>query len=237
MKTPEDYDGASIPELTELLTSDDPAERADAACALGDRVRAGESATLEASVADAIAALLTDEVPMVQFESAIALAEVQDRRATALLLISMRYRRFRLDAIRALGTLGDPAAKEPLRGLMGRWLMPWADRLQAAAALCALDDAAGAEHLEAMLGSRKRAERAAAIHFIGESRHPRALDLLRGILIDRSDPMRDVAARALGFLDDPEAWSALERARENADGELRGDIEEALARLARQGGH
>ena len=50
----------------------------------------------------------------------------------------MRIKRFRLDAIRALGTLGDPSAIPKLQHVMDRWWFPWADRLQAAAALCAL---------------------------------------------------------------------------------------------------
>lgn len=232
-KEPEYYDGASIPELTQLLSSGDPSERADAACALGDRLRCREVGRLEPAVVDAIALRLEDEVPMVQFEAAIALAEAHDRRATELLLISARYRPFRLDAIRALGTLGDPAAIPELRVLMNRWLMPWADRLQAAAALCALGDPAGADYLRTKLRSRKKAERAAAIHFIGESRHPDAIGLLTGILASPRDPMRDVAVRALGFVAEPGARGALESARHQADDELRQEIDESLARLQR----
>jgi len=126
------------------------------------------------------------------------LAEARDHRATPLLLLAMRHRTFRLDAVRALGTMGDPQAVAPLRELMGRWLMPWADKLQAAAALCALGDQSGARYLQERLGSRKAAERAAAIHFIGESQHPEALALLTRLLQTPQEPMRDVAARALG---------------------------------------
>lgn len=232
MPTAEELDGASLPELRSYLDHDSPVVRADAVCALGDRLRAREVRRLEPDVLNEMAALLTDEVPMVQFEAAVALAEAQDKRASEVLLQSIRYRHFRLDAIRALGALGDNSAVEPLRQLMGRWLLPWADKLQAAAALCALGDEHGATYLEEKLASRRLPERAAAMHFIGEARHPRALDLLSDRLADQNDPMRDVAARSLGFLGDDRARGALTRALENADEELTEDIHQSLAALS-----
>lgn len=228
---PADFDGVSIPSLVEYLEHDDARVRADAACALGDRLRTRGVAELELPVRHAIAALIKDREPFVRFEAAIALAESQDHRGTAVLLVAIRKRSLRLDAIRALGTMGDPAAVEPLRALMTRWLMPWADRLQAAAALCALRETTGSDYLESMLTSRRLPERGAAIHFLGESRHPKARPLLVTILADRSDAMRDVAARSLGLLGDPATREALESARHGADEELASDIDEALRRL------
>lgn len=226
-----DYDGASIPALLELLASREPGERADAACALGDRLRTREIERFEPAVQERLVALLGDEVPIVKLEAAIALAEAHDTRATELLIEASRRRVFRLDAVRALGTLGDARAVAPLLSMLRRWLLPWADRLQAAAALCALGEAQGADYLEARMRSRRDAERAAAIHFLGESRHPRARGLLEPLLADAAEPMRDVAARALGLLGDPAARPALERAREHADPTLREDIDQALSRL------
>lgn len=232
MTTGFDYDGAPMPELVDLLTSEDPRQRADAACAMGDRVRARELTTLGDEEREALARLLDDSVTSVRFEAAMALAEIHDHRATPVLLEALAKRRVRLDATRALGTLGDPAAKEPLHRIMYRWLMPWADRLQAAAALCALDDPRGAAYLVHKLGSRRPAERAAAIHFLGESHHPEARFLLLALLENVREPMRDVAARALGLLGDASAKPALEAALVTAEGELAEDIREAMERIS-----
>jgi HEAT repeat protein len=225
------YDGAPLPVLRELLGSDDPRQRADAACTLGDRLRTHEIAALERELHERLAALLADAVPMVRFEAAIALAEARDARATPILLGGLSSRVLRLDAIRALGTAGDRAAVAPLGKLMRRWLMPWADRLQAAAALCALGDPEGAAYLKVRLESRRAAESAAAIHFLAESRHPEARALLEAIVADRRHARRDVAVRALGLLRDPRSRGVLEAAREQADDELLGDIEGALKLL------
>ncbi len=225
-------DGASLPELRELLDHADPAQRSDAACALGDRLRTHEIDGLEVELQGKLAALLDDPVPMVRFEAAIALAEARDARATPVLLGAMGVRALRLDAVRALGAVGDPQAVVPLTKMMIGWLMPWADRLQAAAALCALGDAAGAEYLRQRLASRRVAEAAAAIHFIAESRHPLARSLLETILASQVSLLRDAAVRALGVLGDPASRPALEAARSGADTELAADIDAALAALA-----
>jgi len=230
---PLDLDGAPMPELAELLASKDPTERADAACAIGDRLRTRELAALDAPLRERLAALLSDAVPGVRLEAAITLAEAHDPRATEVLVVALGSRALRLDATRALGAGGDTRGVPPLRALMGRWLLPWADRLQAAAALCALGDPSGAAYLRSRLSSRRQHERAAAVHFLGEARHPDARPLLEAILADLTHPLRDVAARALGLLGDPGARPALEAARAHADDELRVDIDGALAALAR----
>ena len=228
-----EFDGASVPELMEHMRDAEPSRRADAACALGDRLRCREIRQLDGAVLDRLAELLGDDVPMVQFEAAMAMAEARDHRATELLLLAMRHRMFRLDAIRALGTMGDPRALEPLRATLRRRLIAWADRLQAAAALCALADETGARYLEARLTSRRRAERAAALHFIGESSHPDALAILGAHLRDPDESVREVAARSLGFLGGDAAAALLSTALDGAGEGLRQDIEEALARIKR----
>lgn len=229
-----DFDGASLPQLAEWFESDEANTRADAACALGDRLRTQELPGLETSLREKLAKLINDPVRIVQLEAAIALAEVGDRRATPVLLTAIQFRQYRLDAIRALGTLGDPATLDPLRHIMRKFFMPWADRLQAAAALCALNDAEGAQTLMERVNSRRRDERAAAVHFLGESRHPNALDRLTAIVEDRSNPLRDTAIRALGLLGDVRARVPLERALSDADhDELRHDIENSLRQLER----
>lgn len=226
-----DFDAASLSELEALLLGDDVQLRADAATALGDRLRTQELAELPHAMRELIASLLDDATPMVRFEAAMTLAEAHDRRATALLMSASTTRRFRLDAVRALGTMGDVRAVPHLTKMLDRFLMPWADKLQAAAALCALGDKRGRDYLIEKLESRRPAERAAAVHFIGESRHPDARRLLEPMVEDAKHPMRDVAARSLGLLGDPAARGTLEAARDNADEALRLDIDQALARL------
>lgn len=226
-----DFDGASIPELVDYIRGEIPELRGDAACALGDRLRTRELHRLDSDVQNMLADLLDDPYPLVRLEAAIALAEVQDSRATRLLLAATRVRQHRLDAIRALGTLGDPEAIPPLKRIMQRRWMAWADKLQAAAALCAIGDSDGADYLAARLSSRRLAERAAAAHFLGESRHPQARTLLEPILAQTDHELRDTVARALGLLGDRNAKSALLAARDAADPALRDDIDRSLAKL------
>ncbi|HSI06550.1 MAG: HEAT repeat domain-containing protein [Myxococcota bacterium] len=226
-----DFDGASLPELVALMHSEHAQARADAATAIGDRLRTRELDVMPPDIHELIVDLLGDPVPIVRFEAAMTLAEAHDQRGTDLLVEAAAHRTFRLDAVRALGAMGDQRAAPTLAAMMGKLLMPWADRLQAAAALCALRDTRGAEYLAKKLTSRRKAERAAAIHFIGESRHPRARELLTPMVDDAKEPMRDVAARALGILGDPAATPVLEAARAGADEALRADIDQALAQL------
>jgi len=229
---PEELEGASLPELTEYLASEDARLRSDAACALGDRIRSRELKEVSIELREKVASLLKDAEPSVRFEAAITLAELHDNRARDMLLEGLTSRHVRLDATRALGTLGDASAAPELRTMLHNWMMPWADKLQAAAALCALHDPEGQEYLVAKLQSRKKAERAAAIHFIGESRHPDALATLTRILADRDDWMREVAARTMGLLGDIRARPALLEAREGAYAELKADIDQALEQLS-----
>jgi HEAT repeat protein len=230
---PLELDGAPLPVLVELMSSPEAGERSDAACAVGDRLRSRELLELEGPVREHLAGLLRDPVGTVRFEAAMALAEAQDPRATEVLIAALSSRTLRLDATRALGASGDRRAVEPLTRIMKRWLMPWADRLQAGAALCLLGDPAGAAYLKSRLASSRHAERAAALHFLGEARHPEARGILESILADITHPLRDVAARALGLLGDPGAKRALEAARHHGDQELLADIDNALAALAR----
>lgn len=217
--------------LVELLQHSSPGVRGDAACALGDRLRTREITGFDADVRHALIKLLDDPVFIVGFEAAIALAEAHEHRATPLLLSALSYRSIRLDAIRALGTMGDESALGPLRILMDKWLLPWADKLQAAAALCALRDATGAQYLKDKLRSNKLAERAAALHFLGESQHPQAAELLSTVLQDKNDPMRDVAIRSIGLLRNAALVPMLEAVLQEATADLEVDIREVIGQL------
>jgi HEAT repeat protein len=226
-----DYETATLEEVEDLLDHDSPFVRGDAACVCGDRLRTKELTALPPSVRSRLVRMLDDKEVLPRVEAAITLAETHDPVATPVLLAAIRSSKFRLDATRALGASGDPRAIPELTNLMQRWLSAWADKLQAAAALCTLGDPGGAAYLEGKLESRRSAERAAALHFVGECRHPRALELLSRTLADPRDGHRDVAARALGILGDRRGRDFLAAARHNADPELAGDIDRALALL------
>ncbi len=226
-----DFDTASLDELLGCLTHEQFLVRADAACALGDRLRTRELVTLDEPLRMRLRRLLDDREVLPRVEAAITLAELQDPEATPILLAAARSRTFRLDAVRALGRGGDSRAIPFLLKLLNGFMKPWADRMQAAGSLCALGNADGRAYLQEKLRSRKSAERAAAIHFLAESRHPEALSLLSTILANALDPHRDVAARALGLLGNPAGKDALLAARAAADADLLSDIEASLAAL------
>ena len=229
-----DFEGASLNSLTLLLKDPSPAVQADAACALGDRLRTGELRGLSDHHRTLLVELIASAPFPVQLEAAIALAEVQDPQGTPVLVEAVSRRDFRLDAISALGTMADPAASPVLEYWLNKRWAAWVDRLQAAAALCRLGHANGAAYLQSKLGSKRRAERAAALHFMGESRHPSALKHLLDVLHDAKDPLRDVAARTLGILGDTAAIEPLRDTLPEADAELGSDIRSSLAQLETQ---
>ncbi|MBI5510453.1 MAG: hypothetical protein HY903_16980 [Deltaproteobacteria bacterium] len=227
-----DFDSIALDELQELLAHDDPYLRADAACAIGDRLRTREIESLAPPVLQQVGALLADREVAPRVEAAITLAELHDHRATPVLLAALRSRTFRLDAIRALATLGDRSAVPALVLILDRFLMPWADKLQAAAALCALGDPRGQRYLLERVHSRRFPERAATLHFLAEARHPAALTELCKVAADPRDSARDVAVRALGTLRDRAALPTLDAVRHDADPELGADVEAAIAAIA-----
>jgi HEAT repeat protein len=230
-KTPQDLIKASLNDLHCFLSADDARLRADAACSLGDRLRGGELTELPDDTQEKLAAQLEDEDRFARLEAAIALVEVKDRRATPVLMALCNAGKTRLDAIHALGVLGDVHAAELLRAIMGRFWYPWADKLQAAAALCRMADGQGAQYLVDRLSAWRSAERAAALHFIGESRHPRGYDILEPIARDDQHPMQDVAIRSLGHLGDRRAINLLKGLFDSAPAVLQNDIQQALERL------
>ena len=189
--------------------------------------------TLSPSCIEALATTLGHTNFLVQLEAAIALAEIQDHRGTPLLIAAIRHKQFRLDALRALGTMNDPVAITELQYWLRRFFAPWADKLQAAAALCKMGNLEGQTYVEQKLTSRKTAERAAAIHFMAECHHPAALQSLSTILNDPTDRMRDVAARSLGLLGNPDAKAILEETLLKTSDDLADDVNEALQSLSR----
>jgi len=226
-----DFEGASLSSLAKFLLDPSPQVAGDAACTLGDRLRTGELSGLPSVHRSSLIQLIETAPFPVQLEAAITLAELQDFRGTPLLVEAVSRRQFRLDAILALGTMADPEAVPALLYWLNKRWAAWADRLQAAAALCKMGHADGASYLEKRIHSRRRSERAAALHFIGESHHPCALTHLLQVLNDHTDPLRDVAARTLGILGDSTALKPLTDALTSENEELNSDIQYSLAQL------
>ncbi len=220
-----------MPVLLEHLQSPNPLERADAACAIGDRLRCKEIHSLDPEVHNTLLMLLKDRVKEVQFEAAITLAQIQDNHALDILLQAMRHRHTRLDAVRALGELKAPEAIPALHQTMQSWWMPWADKLQAAAALCRMNHPEGVQYLTQKIHSTRTAERAAAIHFIGESQHPDALQMLTALLENPQEPLKDTAVRALGMLGDEKGLHVLAQMKKEAEEDLLEDIETAVQQI------
>ena len=226
-----DFEQLGLEELQELLDHANPQIRSDAICSLGDRLRLKSLSALPREIIEQLAKLLGDDSFLVQLESAITLAEIQDHRGTFVLMEAVRRKDFRLDALRALGQMQDPMAIALLQNWMEKRFAPWADRMQAAAALAELGIPTAYDYLEKKLSSRKKAERAAAIHFLGATKHPAASEHLLRIVKETHDPHRDCAARALGLLGNVEILPELEQLLSQTVGDLNQDIRVSIHSL------
>jgi HEAT repeat protein len=225
------FEVASAEELAQALREErDVERRTQAACAAGDRLRAGEivcTPELQSALHDIMQNQRgwTD----LRFEAAIALCEAHDIAGEALTsALKLRHRRF--DAVKALANLPTPRVRASLRALVRRWFLPWQDRLVIAAALSVMGDEAGGAPFQEQLTSRRSAtHRAMALHLLGDLRHPLAFATLSAIAEAPSDPARGAAVRALGHLGDPRAAEKL-RALQAAS-EIQEDVSYALALL------
>lgn len=226
-----DLVGRPLAELTSYLEAADYRLRADAACVIGDMVRDMQEKTLPEDTVRLLEALLQDIEPKVRLEAAITLSLIKNMAAAPVLRELTERRKYRLDAIHALGHLGDRDSIPLFHEMLVRMLISWGDKLQAAAALCLLGDAAGQDYLAARLTSRRYLEQAAACHFIGESRHPRAFELLSPLAGDEKCRIRDTAIRSLGLLDDPRAEDLLCQLYPGLPLVLQGDVVSALENL------
>ncbi len=200
-----DLIGRPLPELTGYLKASDYRLRADAACVIGDMLRDMDHKDLPAETISALRELLRDIEPKVRLEAAITLAILGDMAAAPILRELTARRRFRLDAIHALGILKDKEAVPLLTAILYKFLPTWAEKMQAAAALCAMGEGEGAAYLERRLRALRYGEKAAACHFIGESHHPKAFEILSDIARDPAHRLRDTAIRTLGVLGDVRA--------------------------------
>lgn len=209
--------------LKRAARDSDPEVRANALAALADT--AGEEAL------PVMREAITDDQASVRLEAALALARVGDRMATPVLIEALDDRDVAPQAVRALGSLQDPAALAPLTELCGRWFARPPLRAAASAALAALGDPAGWRELRGWLQSRRREARAMAIYCCGELHLDDSVDDLIDIAYEVQHADRDAAVRALGKIGDPRARSALLNASKAPDADLKADALAALEKL------
>jgi len=187
-------------------------------------------------VGDALAGRLGDADPQVRTSAAAALAFNGDARGIEVLLAALEKRATREEALHALRQVagqGDPAQVErAVRRIFGGMLVGRFERVAAAGVLASLGAAEGRAHLVERIG-KKAIDRPLAMELAGELQVAEALPLLEAAAVDRRDPLRGTALRALASLGAP---GALERcaaalADEAEDPDVRCDAAEGLLLL------
>ncbi|MBT8496371.1 MAG: hypothetical protein KJO07_25215, partial [Deltaproteobacteria bacterium] len=186
-------------------------------------------AQLRARAYEVLAAHLQSPSRRVRRIAALALARVDDQRATDVLqaLLGSETSELRkIEIALALAESGDDQARQVLRdGLRSKRRDA---RLDAATALARLGDDTGRRYLRAMLSIRTHKLGAAAV--LAELDDERGLDVLRKALGKRSSPAaRMRAAVALGRAGQADAHEVLGEIL--ADGRYQVGAAEALARL------
>ena len=176
--------------LSQLLR--DPADqvRAAAAAAWGDlRTHRAESQLLRC--------LFTDRSEDVRFESAIALARLQNAAAKEVLEAALTEPPLRLAALQALGTLGDPTAKGAIQNLLKRPFLPWGDTITAWGVLYRLNEAQAAQRLTHLAQKGRIPARIYALSLLAELKIPGAHAFLLNTAKKARVPLRIAALRAL----------------------------------------
>lgn len=150
----------------------------------------------------ALAAALQDASLAVRFEAARGMVALEHAAGFDVLVEALQDPELRYRAAGALAQLGKKEALEPLRKAFRGWFVPAFDRTQLAGALAVLGDSEGLEHLYKRLTKKFAMDRPMAVELLGEVKPPDAKPKLLQILLDRDDPVRGTAARALGRLGD-----------------------------------
>jgi HEAT repeat protein len=218
--------------ISSLLTDMDPSVRAVAAAVLGE---------LQAvACADQLAHLLEDTVGFVQAKTAIALAEMGDGRGVAVLLSLLESSSDKAyDAVLALGNLGDDKVSPHLEKLASRLLLSQPLKAAAATAMVRCQATRGRDLLNAMMRSRFRGTRMAALGAL--ARMPvtgMAPSVAR--LLDKNNPVEvSSAIQTLCALSKEEDGDACREALEDRRGrlitdELNEELNEAIALYTQQ---
>jgi len=161
--------------LRQALQDEDQEVRATAAAGLGD-IRD------DASRDRLVRVTRDDPDPRVQFEAAMALARMGDRRGTPLLTSMIDHRDFGLLAVEHLFRCPDEAARKPLHDTLSRWLSSPLSKVWAAAALVRLGDTDARAFLQEQLHSRKEMVRGLTIQVLGKLDQPWSRKELKSLL-------------------------------------------------------
>ena len=220
-----DWQTMEIDELSAILETPPSLVDAELAlCELGDRIRLRELSAIPEDLHQILVEHLGAPDPVVQLEAAIVLAELADPRAISVLISATKKRKHRLEALRAMAKIKHPDITAALESWLSRFWGHWADKLQAAASLASQGNDNAFEYLRARCLSRKPLERCSALEFIGESRHPKAVENIREYLINPARPEWLSAARGLGMHRSPEAKIVLKSALGSVDAELQESV-------------
>lgn len=198
---------ARVEALQVRLGDEAPAVRRDAMAALGDL------AYVEVDIStavDTLAQALGGPEPQ-RFEAAFALASAGDPRAFDPLAKALGTPSLRPHAVEALGRLNDARALPELDRVRKGWLVPWSDKLGAAAVAAAFGSEAAWEDVARAFRSRRFEVRIHACAVSAARTLTRALEPIRAIAARDQEPAREAALQALGKLGSREDLDFLER--------------------------
>ena len=218
--------GDTLQTLIDRLGSSDASERAEAACALGQRGPAAVSGV------DELTALLSDSLRVGPIECGMS--------PWLKKLIASKpeeWRKFETspgrEAAKALARIGQPAL-EPLLATLSSSTSP-AARANPAFGVGEMEPREGrAEALARLMQALKDEEpvvREACAHALGEIDDPEAVPALLAAVRDKAAPVRGAAAWALGEIEDPRASEPLMRTLWDTDAEVRSQAAWALGEL------
>ena len=220
-----DWPSMSQQELQSILEHPPSFVEAEfALCELGDRIRLREVEEIPRELHDVVLEHLNAPDAVVQLEAAILLSELNEAQAIPTLVNATKSKGQRLEALRALGKIDDPRARDALEQWSKPFFVHWADKLQAAAGLAQHQDEEAIDYLIKRTQSRRSLERCSALEFLGETRHEAALKILMPHLSDPTRPEWLSAARGLAMHRSSEAQKVLKSALKSVDAELRESV-------------
>lgn len=196
--------------LIARLDDPSPGVRAAAAAALGD-LSAGTAGDELDPVRAPLRGRLADDDAEVRFEAAFALASAKDPAARPVLESALSSRRHRLDALEALGRLGDSAALPAIGGAAKGWWLGWVDRTAAWTAQLRCGDPEAASRLIERLERGRAEERIHVAATLGRLRVAEARPALRQLAESGSARSREAAVEALRQLAHPADAELLRR--------------------------
>jgi HEAT repeat protein len=167
---------------------------------------------VHADARGALAVALNDKEFSVRFEAARGMALLKHSAGLDVLYQGLDSKDFRFRAAGALAHLQDKASIPKLKAAFASWLIPHFDKTQMGAALAAMGERIGVEHLlSRMRGRENNVDRPMAIQYLGELEIVEAKETLVSIVRNKKDTARGTAARALGMLGGSDAVELLKQ--------------------------